>query len=104
MRGAIPPLPQYVVMEWCLIKHRDFNLLEENYPALWTSNGWSKTVLISVTITTLLAKYCQDNNIKKHEMSRTCSKHWGSKEFVQNFGWKSPSSYTTWEDNITILK
>jgi hypothetical protein len=23
MRGAIPPLPLYVSMEWCLVKHRD---------------------------------------------------------------------------------
>jgi hypothetical protein len=23
MRGAIPPLPQYVFMVWCLVKHRD---------------------------------------------------------------------------------
>jgi hypothetical protein len=23
MRGAIPPLPQYVLMAWCLVKHRD---------------------------------------------------------------------------------
>jgi hypothetical protein len=23
MRGAIPPLPQYVFMEWCLVKYRD---------------------------------------------------------------------------------
>jgi len=23
MRGAIPPLPQYVFMEWCLVKHGD---------------------------------------------------------------------------------
>jgi hypothetical protein len=23
MRGAIPPLPQYVSMAWCLVKHRD---------------------------------------------------------------------------------
>jgi hypothetical protein len=23
MRGAIPPLPQYIFMEWCLVKHRD---------------------------------------------------------------------------------
>jgi hypothetical protein len=28
MRGAIPPLPQYVFMAWCLVKHRDnFNLV-----------------------------------------------------------------------------
>jgi hypothetical protein len=24
MRGAIPPLPHYVFMAWCLVKHRDF--------------------------------------------------------------------------------
>jgi hypothetical protein len=23
MRGAVPPLPQYVLMAWYLIKHRD---------------------------------------------------------------------------------
>jgi hypothetical protein len=23
MRGAIPPLPQYAFMVWCLVKHRD---------------------------------------------------------------------------------
>jgi hypothetical protein len=23
MHGAIPPLPQYVFMAWCLLKHRD---------------------------------------------------------------------------------
>jgi hypothetical protein len=23
MRGAIPPLPRYVFMVWCLVKHRD---------------------------------------------------------------------------------
>jgi len=23
MRGAIPPLPQYFYMAWCLVKHRD---------------------------------------------------------------------------------
>jgi hypothetical protein len=23
MRGAMPPLPQYVFMAWCLVKHRD---------------------------------------------------------------------------------
>jgi hypothetical protein len=23
MRGATPPLPQYVSMAWCLVKHRD---------------------------------------------------------------------------------
>jgi hypothetical protein len=23
MRGAIPPLPQYAFMAWCIVKHRD---------------------------------------------------------------------------------
>jgi hypothetical protein len=23
MRGAMPPLPQYTFMAWCLVKHRD---------------------------------------------------------------------------------
>jgi hypothetical protein len=23
MRGSVPPLPQYVFMAWCLVKHRD---------------------------------------------------------------------------------
>jgi hypothetical protein len=23
MREAIPPLPEYVFMEWCLVKHRN---------------------------------------------------------------------------------
>jgi hypothetical protein len=23
MSGAIPPLPQYAFMAWCLVKHRD---------------------------------------------------------------------------------
>jgi hypothetical protein len=28
MRGAIPPLRQYVFMAWCLVKHRDnFNFI-----------------------------------------------------------------------------
>jgi hypothetical protein len=31
MRGAIPLLPQYVFMAWCLVKHRDnFTLLCNN--------------------------------------------------------------------------
>jgi hypothetical protein len=28
MSGAIPPLPQYAFMAWCLVKHRDnFNFI-----------------------------------------------------------------------------
>jgi hypothetical protein len=29
MRGAIPPLPQYAFMEWCLVKHMDFTFIRE---------------------------------------------------------------------------
>jgi hypothetical protein len=25
MRGAIPPLTQYIFMAWCLVKHMDFS-------------------------------------------------------------------------------
>jgi hypothetical protein len=48
MRGAIPPLPQYVFMAWCLVKHRDnFTLLsciatEYNFQRPWvrlSNNG-----------------------------------------------------------------
>jgi hypothetical protein len=31
MRGAIPPLPQYVFMAWCLVKHRDNFTLTFSY-------------------------------------------------------------------------
>jgi hypothetical protein len=27
MRGAVPPLPQYVFMAWCLVQHRDFTFV-----------------------------------------------------------------------------
>jgi hypothetical protein len=32
MRGALPPLPQYVFMAWCLVKHRDnFTFIFANF-------------------------------------------------------------------------
>jgi len=34
MRGAISPVPQYVFMTWCLVKHRDnftFTLSYKNH-------------------------------------------------------------------------
>jgi hypothetical protein len=40
MRGAVPPLPQYVFMAWCLAKHRDnFNFYRSSSLCLvqWTS-------------------------------------------------------------------
>jgi hypothetical protein len=38
MRGAIPPLPQYVFMAWCLVKHRDsftFTFIPETFCRNW---------------------------------------------------------------------
>jgi hypothetical protein len=37
MRGAIPPLPQYVFMAWCLVKHR-------NNFAFYTVKGLEKVM------------------------------------------------------------
>jgi hypothetical protein len=32
MGGAVPPLPQYVFMAWCLVKHRgNFTLYLQNF-------------------------------------------------------------------------
>jgi hypothetical protein len=44
MRGAIPPLPQYVFMAWCLLKHRDnFTFAFTCYSApLFNSEGESR--------------------------------------------------------------
>jgi hypothetical protein len=39
MRGDIPPLPQYVFMAWCLVKHRDFTFTLFIYKLL--NNGSS---------------------------------------------------------------
>jgi hypothetical protein len=34
MRGAMPPLRQYVFMAWCLVKHRDnFTFIVQKYIA-----------------------------------------------------------------------
>jgi len=35
MRGAIPPLPQYVFMAWCLVKHMDSFTFTYNYFVLY---------------------------------------------------------------------
>jgi hypothetical protein len=36
MSGAIPPLPQYVFMAWCLVKPRD------NFTFIWVGKGKTK--------------------------------------------------------------
>jgi hypothetical protein len=41
MRGAIPPLPQFVFMAWCLVKHRDnFTFTLTSYAVLFTCGCW----------------------------------------------------------------
>jgi hypothetical protein len=38
MREAVPPLPQYVFMAWCLVKQRDnftFNILSQGNRVGW---------------------------------------------------------------------
>jgi hypothetical protein len=40
MRGAIHPLPQYIFMAWCLVKHRDnFTLLRRQFESSSLSNS-----------------------------------------------------------------
>jgi hypothetical protein len=45
MCGAIPPLPQYVFMAWCLVKHRDnftfFTFLKPSLVTVDNCNSWS---------------------------------------------------------------
>jgi hypothetical protein len=52
MRGAIPPLPEYVLMAWCLVKHRDnftFTKIgcggEFDDPHLYSSSTFSLVLL-----------------------------------------------------------
>jgi len=43
MRGAIPPLPRYILMAWCLVKHRDnlLTLVIHEYPSVaWFYAMW----------------------------------------------------------------
>jgi hypothetical protein len=40
IRGAIPPLSQYVFMAWCLVKHRDnFTFIFCYSPHIWLRSG-----------------------------------------------------------------
>jgi hypothetical protein len=43
MRGGIPPLPRYVFMAWCLVKHREnftFFTFMDLREVGWESVGW----------------------------------------------------------------
>jgi hypothetical protein len=50
MRGAIPPLSQYVFMAWCLVKHRDNFTLP-----LLTLHG--RVLLEKLIVTQLVKKF-----------------------------------------------
>jgi hypothetical protein len=48
MRGAIPPLLQYVFMAWCLVKHRDsftLPLTVRQRIAIWTDEEVAEFIL-----------------------------------------------------------
>jgi hypothetical protein len=49
MLGAILPLPQYVFMTWCLVKHRD-NFTFYLYSAKWKSMSVIIAVIIIIII------------------------------------------------------
>jgi hypothetical protein len=51
MRGAIPLLPQYVFIAWCLVKHRDFTFtFYLNYLTAWCRVLEKRTVTQLVNI------------------------------------------------------
>jgi hypothetical protein len=41
MRGAIPPLPKYSLMAWCLVKHRDNFTFTLQLIVVWFVYGWA---------------------------------------------------------------
>jgi hypothetical protein len=59
MRGAIPPLPQYVFMAWCLVKHRDnftFIFIKIiSYSAYYNS----LQLITSLTVQGLMLRNCE---------------------------------------------
>jgi len=50
MYGAIPPLPLYVFMAWCLVKHRDFTLLTVDVKRELIGRKRFPTLLMSVVL------------------------------------------------------
>jgi hypothetical protein len=53
MRGAIPPLPQYDCMAWCLVKHRDnfiFALCIQYYKLDYFLYLWNRKIKIKIFV------------------------------------------------------
>jgi hypothetical protein len=73
MSGAIPPLPQYVFMTWCLLKHRDsFNLTFscEKFHKVTKDEHQGATLLAAITTLVLLVRrsHQTDSHISWYEL------------------------------------
>jgi hypothetical protein len=74
MCGAIPPLPQYVFMAWCLVEHSDtftFTLLSLDNGCHYT--WYELSFFIFVIIDNGLDLSCNSLNINVY------AKHWGAR-------------------------
>jgi hypothetical protein len=66
MRGAIPPLPQYAFMAWCLVKHRDtFTFTTEERGKLTVSFYYFNYTLFVVLIFTIVDMRQEDKKFPK---------------------------------------
>jgi hypothetical protein len=63
MRGAIPPLPQYPFMAWCLVKHRD------SFTYTFTFTLFRAELYFWFQIFDVLIKVCHINLNKAPEVS-----------------------------------
>jgi hypothetical protein len=48
MRGAVPRLPQYIFMAWCLGKHRDFTLPYLTLMGVWIDMNIGKEAFVGM--------------------------------------------------------
>jgi hypothetical protein len=65
MSGAISPLPQYVFMEWCLVKHRDnFNF----FLLMWSALRVLEIMKRSVKYGSMIVKKANAKNCFKYDL------------------------------------
>jgi hypothetical protein len=64
MRGAIPPLPQYTFMAWCLVKHRDSFIFFTVLKMLGLTQNTLIVVLIVQKVTKFLFKTIKAGDFK----------------------------------------
>jgi hypothetical protein len=102
MRGAIPPLPQYVFIAWCLVKHKD-NFFTFHLPRYLIKNIFifvvnNKNILrvlnifLSLNYVNLL-KIFSIMSICKYNVKVFSSRH--VHHHVQNGSGAHPASYPT---------